>query len=41
MPIGFLTMYIVSKFTTAPTKELQSFIDDIRRPKGGAVMIEK
>ena len=41
MPIGFLTMYIVSKFTTAPTKELQSFIDDIRRPSGKAVMIEK
>ncbi|MBX9908465.1 MAG: cation acetate symporter [Beijerinckiaceae bacterium] len=41
MPIGFLTMFIVSKFTTAPTKELQSFIDDIRRPSGKAVMIEK
>jgi cation/acetate symporter len=41
IPIGFLTMFIVSKFTTAPTKELQSFIDDIRRPRGGAVMIEK
>jgi cation/acetate symporter len=41
MPIGFLTMYIVSKFTTAPTQELQNFIDDIRRPRGGAVMIEK
>jgi cation/acetate symporter len=41
MPIGFLTMFIVSKFTTAPTTELQNFIDDIRRPRGGAVMIEK
>jgi len=41
MPIGFLTMFIVSKFTTAPTKELQNFIDDIRRPSGKAVMIEK
>ncbi|MDP3408598.1 sodium:solute symporter family protein [Bosea sp. (in: a-proteobacteria)] len=41
MPIGFLTMYIVSKFTTAPNKELQDFIDDIRQPRGAPVMIEK
>ena len=41
MPIGFLTMYIVSKFTTAPTKELQDFIDQIRQPRGAAVMAEK
>lgn len=41
MPIGFLTMFIVSKFTTAPTKELQDFIDQIRQPRGAAVMIEK
>ncbi|OYW67007.1 MAG: cation acetate symporter [Bosea sp. 12-68-7] len=41
MPIGFLTMFIVSKFTTAPNKELQDFIDQIRQPRGAAVMIEK
>ena len=41
MPIGFLTMYIVSKFTTAPTKELQDFIDRIRQPRGDTVMVEK
>ncbi|CAN5276574.1 VC_2705 family sodium/solute symporter [soil metagenome] len=41
MPIGFLTMYIVSKFTTAPNKELPDFIDQIRQPRGAAVMIEK
>ncbi len=41
MPIGFLTMYIVSKFTTAPTKELQDFIDRIRQPRGETVMVEK
>ena len=41
MPIGFLTMYIVSKFTTAPNKELQDFIDQIRQPRGAQVMIEK
>jgi hypothetical protein len=34
-------MYIVSKFTTAPNKELQDFIDQIRQPRGAAVMIEK
>jgi cation/acetate symporter len=41
MPVGFLTMIIVSKFTTAPSTEMQNFIDDIRRPRGEAVMIEK
>ncbi|MDP3319853.1 MAG: sodium:solute symporter family protein [Bosea sp. (in: a-proteobacteria)] len=41
MPIGFVTMYIVSKFTTAPNKELQDFIDEIRQPRGAPVMIEK
>jgi cation/acetate symporter len=41
MPIGFLTMYIVSKFTTQPTKELQDFIDQIRQPRGATVMVEK
>lgn len=34
-------MIIVSKFTTAPNKEMQDFIDDIRRPRGAAVMVEK
>jgi cation/acetate symporter len=41
MPIGFLTMFIVSKFTTAPNKELQDFIDQIRQPRGAQVMVEK
>jgi len=41
MPIGFLTMIIVSKFTRAPDKQLQAFIDDIRSPRGAPVMIEK
>lgn len=38
LPLGFLTMIIVSKFTKAPSKEMQDFIDEIRRPRGQAVM---
>ncbi len=34
-------MYLVSKFTTAPNKEMQDFIDEIRRPRGQTVMAEK
>jgi cation/acetate symporter len=41
IPIGFATMIIVSKFTQAPSTELQNFIDEIRRPRGAALMIEK
>jgi cation/acetate symporter len=38
LPLGFLTMIIVSKFTTAPNKEMQDFIDEIRRPRGQTLM---
>ena len=41
LPVAFLTMYVVSKFTTAPTKEMQDFIDEIRRPRGQTVMVDK
>ncbi len=31
-------MIIVSLFTPAPSKEMQDFIDEVRRPKGKTVM---
>ncbi len=41
LPVGFLVMYVVSMMTPAPSKELQQFIDDCRRPKGKTLMDEK
>jgi cation/acetate symporter len=35
VPLSFLTIWLVSKFTTAPSQAMQDFIDDIRIPKGG------
>jgi cation/acetate symporter len=34
-------IYVVSKFTKAPSMELQSFIDEIRKPRGRTVLEEK
>jgi cation/acetate symporter len=41
LPIGFLTIYVVSLMTKAPDKALQDFIDACRRPKGQTLMVEK
>jgi cation/acetate symporter len=38
LPVGFAVMIIVSLMTPAPSKELQDFIDDVRRPKGKSLM---
>lgn len=34
IPAAFITTYVVSLFTTAPSKEMQDFIDSIRIPAG-------
>jgi cation/acetate symporter len=34
MPAGFLTIWLVSKFTKEPPKEIQDFVDSVRYPKG-------
>jgi cation/acetate symporter len=34
MPVGFALIYVVSLMTKAPSLELQSFIDEIRKPRG-------
>ncbi|MBX9758650.1 MAG: cation acetate symporter [Beijerinckiaceae bacterium] len=41
LPLGFLTIYVVSMLTKAPAKEMQDFIDACRRPKGKTLMVEK
>ena len=41
MPVGFLVMYVVSKFTTAPDKQMQDFIDEVRMPRGKSLMGEQ
>ncbi len=41
VPLSFLTIWLVSKFTTAPSQAMQDFIDDIRIPKGGVRLADK
>jgi cation/acetate symporter len=41
MPLGFLVMIVVSLFTKAPSKEMQAFIDEIRKPRGKTILEEK
>jgi cation/acetate symporter len=41
MPLGFLVIYVVSKFTKAPSAEMQAFVDEIRKPRGQTVLQEK
>ncbi len=41
LPVGFLVMIIVSLLTPAPSREMQAFIDEIRKPRGPTVMQEK
>jgi cation/acetate symporter len=41
MPLGFLVIYVVSLFTKEPSKEMQAFIDEIRKPRGRTVLEEK
>jgi cation/acetate symporter len=41
LPVGFVVMYVVSMMTPAPSKEMQDFIDECRKPKGKTLMDEK
>jgi cation/acetate symporter len=38
LPAGFIAMFVVSLLTKAPSKQMQDFIDEIRRPKGKELM---
>jgi len=41
VPLSFLTIWLVSKFTPAPSQAMQDFIDDIRVPKGGVRLADR
>ncbi len=41
MPLGFLVIYVVSLMTKEPSAEMQAYVDEIRRPRGGTVLEEK
>jgi cation/acetate symporter len=41
MPLGFLVIWIVSLMTPAPSKEMQAYIDEIRKPRGATILQEK
>jgi len=41
VPLSFLTIYLVSKFTTAPSLAMQNFVEDIRIPRGGVRLVDR
>lgn len=41
VPLSFLTIYLVSKVTPAPSRAMQDFIDDIRIPRGGVRLVDR
>jgi cation/acetate symporter len=41
LPVGFAVMIIVSLLTPAPSREMQAFIDEVRKPRGKTVLEEK
>ncbi|MEZ5821759.1 MAG: sodium:solute symporter family protein [Xanthobacteraceae bacterium] len=40
-PLGFLTIIVVSLLGKEPSKEMQAYIDEIRKPRGRTVLEEK
>jgi cation/acetate symporter len=41
MPLGFLVIYVVSLMTPEPSKEMQAYVDEIRKPRGRTILEEK
>ena len=41
MPFGFLVIYVVSLMGKEPSKEMQAYVDEIRKPRGRTVLEEK
>ena len=41
MPLGFLVIIVVSLMGKEPSKEMQDFVDEIRKPRGRTVLQEK
>jgi cation/acetate symporter len=40
MPLGFLVIYVVSLMGKEPSKEMQAYVDEIRKPRGKTVLQE-
>jgi cation/acetate symporter len=40
IPVGFIVIYVVSKLTAEPSKEMQDFIDQLRVPRGEVLMAD-
>jgi cation/acetate symporter len=41
MPLGFLVIIVVSLLGKEPSREMQAFVDEIRKPRGRTVLVEK
>jgi cation/acetate symporter len=41
MPLGFLVIWLVSLVTPEPSKQMQAYVDDIRKPRGEPILQEK
>ncbi len=41
LPVGFAVMIVVSLLTPAPSKQMQDFVDEVRKPKGKSLMGEE
>jgi cation/acetate symporter len=41
MPFGFAVIYVVSLMGKEPSKEMQAYVDEIRKPRGRTVLEEK
>jgi cation/acetate symporter len=41
MPFGFLVIYVVSLIGPEPSKEMQAYVDEIRKPRGRTLLEEK
>jgi cation/acetate symporter len=41
LPLGFLTIYVVSLMGKEPSREMQAYVDEIRKPRGRTILEEK
>ena len=41
IPLGFIIIWVVSRLTTPPPKEIQEFIDNVRIPKGSGAAVHE
>jgi cation/acetate symporter len=41
MPLGFLVMIVVSLLGKEPSREMQAYVDEIRKPRGRTILEEK